>query len=224
MAIETEINPNTPYSKIVDYEEVRNLVNNIQKNGMKVVLTTGVYDLFHYKHAESLACISLLGNFTVVGIPGDLEVSLAGSQGIQTKDRKGPVVDFEKRAKTVAHLPYVDLIFKKTSNKLDLITKIQPDILAQSITSGVHVVNEILELINYIPSDNNGHGNLVFNLHEKLCEVIFIDDIINGHSSVIEYTNAIEKAKLWEVNKFSDDKFHGSSIKKEIIRRSTENK
>lgn len=223
MTIESEVQPITPYSKIVDYEKSCEIVRSVQKIGLKVVLTTGVYDLFHYKHAESLACISLLGNFTIVGIPGDLEVSKAASQRIQSKDNNGPVIDFEKRAKMVSHLTYVNLIFKKTTSKLDLITNIQPDVLAQSITSGYHVINEVLELKKYFASKIK-NDNLILGLSSRHCEIVFLDDVVNGYASIIKSTDALEKSKLWEESRFSDDKFHGSMIKKEIIRRASINK
>lgn len=223
MTTESEIQSITPYSKIVDYEKSCEIVRSVQGVGLEVVLTTGVYDLFHYKHAESLACISLLGNFTIVGIPGDLEVSNAASQGIQSKDSNGPVIDFEKRAKMVSHLTYVDLIFKKATSKLDLITNIQPDILAQSITSGYHVINEVLELKKYFESETKD-DNLILCLPYRNCEIIFLDDVVNGYTSIVKSTDALKKSKLWEESRFSDDKFHGSAIKKEIIRRALINK
>jgi len=223
MTTESELKPNNPYSKILTYEAAIEIVNDIQKINKKVVLTTGVYDLFHYKHAESLACISLLGDFTVVGIPGDLEISVAGLSGTQSKDSRGSIVDYEKRAKMVSHLDYVDLIFKKTTNKLDLVTRVQPNVLAQSITSGVKVIKEVLDLTNYFQTHVE-NGNMMLELPGGMCKIVFIDDVIGGVTNIIDYRFAVEKAADWENNRFSNDKFHGSLIKNEIIRRATENK
>lgn len=213
---EGEIEYRHPYYKIVPYEEAIKFTRDHQNLGLTVVLTTGVYDLFHFKHAESLACISSLGHLTVVGIPGDNEVVRAAIGGNQDKATAGPIINFDRRSRMVSHLPYVDLIFKKTSDKYDLLINIQPDILAQSITSGVNVVAEILSAAERCGYTTSG-GDLVINLPQRKCKVIFIDDIVDGRTKIIPFDIAIEKAKEWQSSKYAEGKFHGSLIKKTII-------
>ncbi|MDD4135741.1 MAG: adenylyltransferase/cytidyltransferase family protein [Candidatus Shapirobacteria bacterium] len=215
---EKEFNPNTPYNKIVDYQEVSCISKQQRDNGKITILTTGVYDIFHYKHAESLAFISSLGNFTIVGIPGDLEIKTAANNGIQNKDIDGPIVDYDKRVKTVAHLPYVDLIFKKTTDKFDLVTNIKPNILVQSITSGEEVVSEILKMSTKLDSQIIS-GNLVLNIDDVSCKILFIDDIIDGKANIIAADIVVEKTKTWQNEKNNEGKFHGSLIKQRIIER-----
>jgi len=218
--LENEFNPVAPYYKIVDYDRVP-VISKLQRDaGNVVVLTTGVYDIFHYKHAESLSLISSLGDFTIVGIPGDLEVKIAADNGVQDKNTTGTIVDYDKRAKTVAHLPYVNLIFKKTTDKFDLITKIRPNILVQSITSGEGVVTEILGMTTKLDS-RIVDGNLVLYVEGVECRAIFIDDIEDGNANIIAVDNVIEKARLWQIEKYREDRFHGSLIKKRIIERET---
>lgn len=215
---EGEFNPNMPYYKIVDYDKVP-IISKLQRDGGKVVvLTTGVYDIFHYKHAESLSLISSLGDFTIVGIPGDLEVKNAVGNGAQDKDVEGVIVDYDKRAKIVAHLPYVDLIFKKTTDKFDLITNIKPNILVQSITSGEKVITEILEMTTKLES-KVVDGNLILDIGDVKCTTIFIDDIENGNTNIVPVMFAVEKARIWQGKKFEENMFHGSMIKRKIIER-----
>ena len=218
MEIEKTIFAEMPYKKIVEIEEAVNVVRMKQDQGLLIVLTTGVYDIFHYKHAESLACVSTFGDFLVVGIPDDKEIINAANLNKQVKDRQGPIVDYEKRAKVISHLPYVDLIFKKTTNKLGLIRQIKPNILIQSITSGCGVVKEALDLQNYFPTTEAGSA-LVMDLENVNCKLIFVDDVVDASMKIIPFSIAMEASLIWEENKFSTDKFHGTLIKKAIIER-----
>jgi glycerol-3-phosphate cytidylyltransferase-like family protein len=212
------IAPPTPYAKIKEYNIFLNEVATIKNNGLKLVLTTGVYDIFHFKHAESLLCISQLGDYLAVGIPDDDQVVKAATLGIQPKDTKGPIVEFNKRAMLVAHLPYVNAIFKKTSDKLTLIQEIKPNVLVQSITSGKGVIDEVTSLCSFFNYSFN-NGNLVLDLGENFCEIKFIDDIYKGQTQIIPFTDVMNKSEEWEKSKFSEDKFSGSIIKSRIIQR-----
>lgn len=223
MDIESKIAPGTPYSKIVEYGELLDIVHKEQERGLKVVMTTGIYDIVHFKHAESLACVRKFGDIVVVGIPDDEEVIKASTAGRQSKDNLGPIIDFERRAKMISHLPYVSLVFKKSRNKQTLVEEIKPDVLIQSITSGVGVINEVLDLTNVFES-RVSKGNLIFSLGDRECEVIFIDDLIGGETEVVSLGGVVEATKVWERDKFSEGRFHGSIIKRKIIERATHEK
>ena len=215
---EREFISTTPYNKIIDYQKVFDISKQQRDNGKTTVLTTGVYDIFHYKHAESLAFISSLGDFTIVGIPGDLEIKTAANSGIQDKDVEGPIIDYDKRAKTIAHLPYVDLIFKKTTDKFNLVTNIKPNILVQSITSGEEVIAEILRMSAKL-NHQIVNRNLVLKIDGVNCTILFIDDITDGSADIVAADIVIEKTKTWQYEKYNKDKFHGSLIKERIIER-----
>lgn len=219
MENEKLISAETPYKKIVELEETTGIVRIKQNQGLRVVLTTGVYDIFHYKHAESLACISSFGDFLVVGIPDDRVVINAAVSETQVKDRLGPIVDYGKRAKVVSHLPYVDLIFRKTKDKFDLITQIKPDILVQSITSGRGVVEEALGLQNHFPTTKFG-SVLILDLGDVNCKLIFVDDVVDATMKIVPFSMAVDASIIWEKDKLSADKFNGTLIKKTIVERS----
>ena len=210
----------SPYEKIVEMPRAIDIVHEKQKLGMCVVLTTGIYDLVHYKHAESLAYTSTFGDFLVIGIPDDNTIINAATTHKQDKDIYGPIIDYDKRAKLIAHLPYVDLIFRKTTSKINLIEEIKPNILVQSVTSGPEVVEEVLNLQNSFPAEAQGK-NLAINLGDIICQLIFVDDVVDGIMKIIPYSNAVESALDWEKHKFSENKFHGSLIKKRILERET---
>jgi len=205
-----------PYFKITTANAATKIVKDYQASGYKVILTTGVYDLFHYKHAESLQYIASLGDKLIIALPTDELIMKAAKKGIQDKNISGPIVVYEDRAKLLAHFDFVNLIFPKTGNKLELLKNIKPDILVQSITSGPGLIDEITSFLPEIKIIENDH-NLLIKIDNKNCEIIFIDDIIDGETKMIPFKKAKRFSIAWERTKFDNNKFHGSLIKRRIL-------
>lgn len=113
--------------KLIPTEDIEEIVTFLKKNGYKVVLTQGVWDLIHEGHAQYLQKAKALGDVLIVAVDTDEVV----------KHRKGPtrpIVPESERVKMISHLKHVDLIVMKES-KTDhgkLIRAIKPDILVIS--------------------------------------------------------------------------------------------
>ena len=89
---------------------------------MKIVLATGVWDLFHIGHLNIIRNAKGLGDKLVVGVTTD-ECS---------KKEKGkiPVTPFEQRIEIVRSIKYVDCVVPQvTMDKTDLIKRLKVDIL-----------------------------------------------------------------------------------------------
>lgn len=116
--------------KLIPAEEIAEISILLKKNGHKVVLTQGVWDLIHEGHAQYLHKAKQLGDVLIVGVDTDEVV----------KHRKGPtrpIVPEHERVKMISHLRSVDLIVMKES-KTDhgkLIRDIQPDVFVISETT-----------------------------------------------------------------------------------------
>ena len=65
---------------VPDHAELKKLVDEFKKEGLKVVLTQGVYDLLHEGHALYLEVAKSYGDLLIVGVDSD-EL---------TRMRKGP--------------------------------------------------------------------------------------------------------------------------------------
>src|SRR4051812_35926260 len=65
---------------IPDHKKLGELVKHWKKMGLRIVLTSGTYDLFHVGHAEYLDQAKKLGDLLIVGVDSDAKV----------KSRKGP--------------------------------------------------------------------------------------------------------------------------------------
>jgi len=115
---------------IKDYKKLAELVRLWKQLGLRIVLTSGTYDLFHVGHAEYLERAKQQGDLLIVGVDSDAKV----------RDRKGPnrpVVGEMERVRILAHLRHVDAITLKPAKEKPnaLIKLIQPDVLVLSKTT-----------------------------------------------------------------------------------------
>jgi D-beta-D-heptose 7-phosphate kinase/D-beta-D-heptose 1-phosphate adenosyltransferase len=87
--------------------------------------TNGCFDLLHPGHVKYLEDVRALGDFLVVGLNGDASVS-------RLKGPSRPLQDERARAMVLLGLRSVDAVVKfDEDTPLDLITALQPDILAK---------------------------------------------------------------------------------------------
>jgi len=118
---------------IADHKKLKELVPLWKKLGLKIVLTSGTFDLFHVGHAKYLEKAKALGDLLIVGVDSDAKV----------KARKGPhrpVVPEMERVEILTHIRHVDVITLKSAKdpKDNLIKLIRPDVLVTSATTKHH--------------------------------------------------------------------------------------
>ncbi|HEY4475243.1 MAG TPA: adenylyltransferase/cytidyltransferase family protein [Candidatus Paceibacterota bacterium] len=124
-----------------DYHLLRTRVLCLRGLGLKIVLTSGTFDLFHVGHSRYLEAARALGDFLIVGVDSDEKV----------KKRKGPnrpIVPEDERLEIICHTRYPDAVFLKGANDehWQLIKIIEPDILVISKSDREHDSGEIAEL------------------------------------------------------------------------------
>lgn len=109
---------------VYDAKSVKPLVKKYRKEGKKIVLTQGVFDLVHIGHARYCDEAKKYGDVLIVGVDSDEKV----------RYRKGPdrpIVPQEERLEMLTYLRSVDAVVLKELNakKLNLIKIIEPDVL-----------------------------------------------------------------------------------------------
>lgn len=72
---------------------------------MKVVITYGTYDVFHYGHFEHLRESKKLGDYLIVGVSTDEFNTVKGKQSLYS---------YEKRKEMVEAIKFVDLVIPET--------------------------------------------------------------------------------------------------------------
>jgi D-beta-D-heptose 7-phosphate kinase/D-beta-D-heptose 1-phosphate adenosyltransferase len=127
-----------------NYRKLASKVKHWRELGLKIVLTSGTWDLFHVGHAEYLERAKELGDLLIVGVDSDEKVRM----------RKGPhrpVVPQEERVHILAHLRHVDAITLKpySEKRNELIKLIRPDVLVMSKTTK-HKPADIKEKKKYV--------------------------------------------------------------------------
>lgn len=128
---------------IPDHVKLSELVVYWKKLGLKIVLTSGTYDLFHVGHAQYLEKAKALGDILIVGVDSDEKVKL----------RKGPhrpVVPELERVQILSHCRHADVITLKQVNDPPnhLIRLVEPDVLVVSKSTN-HNEGEVDEKAKY---------------------------------------------------------------------------
>lgn len=136
------------FSSDVSYDErlisslaaLGEFVDHLKGIGLRIVLTSGSFDLVHLGHVKYLAKAKDLGDVLIVGVDGDAKI----------RKRKGadrPMVPEDERLEMLAHQRPVDLIYLKADDeeRWALIKTVRPDVLVLS-TDHSYTDGELEEL------------------------------------------------------------------------------
>jgi len=128
---------------IPDHVHLKQQVTYWKQLGLKIVLTSGTYDLFHIGHAKYLERAKALGDLLIIGVDSDERV----------RARKGPgrpVVPEDERVAIISHIRHADIITlkRKDDPKNHLIKLIKPDVLVVS-KSTKHTQSNLKEKAKY---------------------------------------------------------------------------
>lgn len=122
--------PGLKHRFLPDYKDLAGVVQTLKVAGYKIVLTQGVYDLFHVGHKRYLEQAKSLGDILIVGVDTD-EL---------TKKRKGPTRPFDTlqdRVEILSSLKAIDVVTVRRENDhmYKLIKLVKPDVLVMSHTT-----------------------------------------------------------------------------------------
>ncbi len=124
---------------VPEYPRITEIVAALRVLGLKVVLTSGTFDILHEGHSMYLEAARAFGDFLIVGIDSDQKVRL----------RKGawrPAVPELERLRMVTHQRGVGLVTLKPIDapRWSLIQAVRPDVLVA--TADTYKPDEIAEL------------------------------------------------------------------------------
>ncbi|MFN3479699.1 MAG: adenylyltransferase/cytidyltransferase family protein, partial [Thermodesulfovibrionales bacterium] len=82
--------------KVLNWEELKNVLDEARTEGKRIVFTNGCFDIIHIGHVRYLNEAKRLGDILVVGINSDASVR---------RLKKGrPIITAEQRAEVVSNL------------------------------------------------------------------------------------------------------------------------
>jgi D-glycero-beta-D-manno-heptose 1-phosphate adenylyltransferase len=117
-------NANFEQRRMGSLDELSRIVEHLKGIGLRVVLTSGSFDLIHLGHVKYLAKAKEFGDVLVVGVDSDAKIR-------RRKGEDRPMVPEEERLELLAHQRPVDLIYLKTEEDPHwaLINAVRPDVL-----------------------------------------------------------------------------------------------
>jgi D-beta-D-heptose 7-phosphate kinase/D-beta-D-heptose 1-phosphate adenosyltransferase len=112
-------------SKIVELNDLVQIVNTMRLSGKCIVFTNGCFDIIHVGHLHYLTAARSEGDILVVGLNSDASV-----RSIKPANR--PIVPEDQRAEVLAGLACVDYVtLFDEPDPLELIIALKPDVLVK---------------------------------------------------------------------------------------------
>jgi len=110
---------------IRELPRLKEVVEELRKEGKRIVFTNGCFDILHAGHADYLERAKAFGDFLIVGMNSDGSIR-------KIKGEKRPIVPEEMRAKLLSSLKPVDLVFIfEEETPLKVIKAVRPDVLVK---------------------------------------------------------------------------------------------
>src|ERR1700757_1971923 len=112
-------------SKILSRESARSVIGKLKRNGKRVVLANGCFDMLHVGHVRYLSGAKREGDVLVVAVNAD-------SSGGRLKGPGRPILDERARAQLVASLRDVDyVVIFSEPNVEAFLEELRPDVHAK---------------------------------------------------------------------------------------------
>jgi D-glycero-beta-D-manno-heptose 1-phosphate adenylyltransferase len=110
--------------RVESLDELRELSEHLKGIGLRIVLTSGSFDLIHLGHVKYLAKAKALGDVLVVGVDSDAKIR-------RRKGEDRPMVPQDERLEMLAHQRPVDVLYLKEDGEArwGLIKAVAPDVL-----------------------------------------------------------------------------------------------
>lgn len=124
------------FAPILERDQLNARVAAERRDGAKIVLANGCFDLFHVGHIRYLAGAAELGDILIVGINSDLQVR-------RLKGANRPFMPERERAEMISALRFVDYvtIFDEPTVE-ELIRAVRPDFHAKGTDYTAETVPE----------------------------------------------------------------------------------
>jgi len=111
-------------NKILDWHELKTVVDSLKAKGKRIVFTNGCFDIIHVGHIRYLRQAKELGDVLVIGLNSDKSVSLIKpNRPINPQNHRAEVLS------SLAIVDYVTLFDEETP--YELIKLVQPDVLVK---------------------------------------------------------------------------------------------
>jgi rfaE bifunctional protein nucleotidyltransferase chain/domain len=110
--------------KILNWNELKKVIDKLKSDGKKIVFTNGCFDIIHAGHIRYLKDAKALGDVLVVGLNSDMSVSkIKPARPINSQNQRAEVLS------SLEMVDYVTIFEEKTP--YELIKLVEPDVLVK---------------------------------------------------------------------------------------------
>lgn len=111
--------------KIILFDSISSLAENLKGAGKKVVFTNGCFDIIHSGHISYLYKAKNLGDVLIIGLNSDSSIK-------RIKGEKRPILPQNERAYILSALEMVDFVVMfEEDTPYELIKRVRPDVLVK---------------------------------------------------------------------------------------------
>jgi D-beta-D-heptose 7-phosphate kinase/D-beta-D-heptose 1-phosphate adenosyltransferase len=143
--------------------ELAGVARKLEKNGKRIVLTNGCFDLLHVGHIRLLSASKQLGDVLIVALDDDESVKRLKGSG-------RPIINENERLRIISALDSVDYVIVFSSHELkDVIEAVRPAVLTKGSNYGTEAIRgrEIVERyggrVEIIPLTENISSTRIIN-------------------------------------------------------------
>lgn len=129
--------------KIIDYNKIKNIVEQLKADGKTIVFTNGCFDILHVGHVRYLKAARELGDCLILGLNSDQSVRIL-------KGSTRPINTQDDRAEVLSALSAVDyvVIFEEPTAEC-LINEVKPSVYVKGGDYDVKDLPEAVIVTNY---------------------------------------------------------------------------
>ncbi|MDY6855621.1 MAG: D-glycero-beta-D-manno-heptose 1-phosphate adenylyltransferase [Thermodesulfobacteriota bacterium] len=111
--------------RIKSKEELKEEIENLKREGKRVVFTNGCFDLIHVGHTRYLEEAKKLGDILIVAVNSDRSVK-------EIKGKTRPIIPQDERAEVLCALNFVDyVVLFDEPDPFRIISYLRPDLLVK---------------------------------------------------------------------------------------------
>tara|TARA_Y100000310_G_C20685507_1_gene818694 strand:- start:315 stop:785 length:471 start_codon:yes stop_codon:yes gene_type:complete len=123
-------------TKIIEFNEIGNVVSKLKEENKKIVTTNGVFDILHVGHVRYLKKAKEMGDILIIGCNSDSSVK-------QIKGEKRPINNENDRAEVISALECVDyVVIFGENDPVKLLEQIKPNV---HVKGGDYKVDDLIE-------------------------------------------------------------------------------
>lgn len=122
--------------KIKTREEIKEVAEQLRKEGKKIVTTNGAFDMLHYGHIKLFEFAKQQGDVLIIGLNSDKSIK-------EYKSKNRPIINQEHRAEMLAAIQCIDYItIFDEPDCIKFVESVKPHVHVNASTYGYNCIEK----------------------------------------------------------------------------------